>query len=309
MEHTSRIAGYTIAFLGLLGLMAVLAFLEEGSLFRRALVKVSFPTVGTLMVDDPVKLRGVEVGRVDAIEPGPDGPVVTLELYKKALLPRDTRFVNYNYSLFGARMVVLVPGHAAEPLDPAAVHAGHFSTGVTESIHKVNMLLRAMVEYQGLASRLEHGNDTTQSLEAMLRTKVYPTLDKFGAFATRLESLEGRASTELDGLARATGQVRSFSRTMAMGSDTLVAKAHLTVERLATLTTRTTMVLGGLEKMILSAQDTSSLAGRMLANRDLYERTLILAHALKDLLKQVEQEGLKNIIGFWRNVHIRERNP
>ncbi|HLP41153.1 MAG TPA: hypothetical protein VK465_06570, partial [Fibrobacteria bacterium] len=100
-----------------------------------------------------------------------------------------------------------------------------------------------------------------------------------------------------------------FSRTMAMGSDTLVAKAHLTVERLATLTTRTTMVLGGLEKMMLSAQDTSRLAGRMLANRDLYDRTLILAHALKDLLKQVEEEGLKNILSFWRNVHIRERKP
>jgi ABC-type transporter Mla subunit MlaD len=308
MEKTARLAGYILSLTALAGLMILVAFLQDGNLFRRHLVQVSFPAVGTLMEDDPVKARGVEVGRVDRIERGPDGqPLVTLELYKRRPLARDTRFIDYNYSLFGARMVVLVPGSSAEPLDVDRIQQGYFSSGVTESIHKVDELLRTVVEYQGLASRLESGNDSVPALHQLLSAKVYPALDRFGAFASRLERLENQASADLDRVALASRQMKGFSRVMTAGTDSLVSKAQLTVERVALLTAQTTAILVSLEKMIATAQDTSALAGRLLTDRELYERTMVVAHALTDLLRKVEEEGLKDIINFWRNVHLRKR--
>ena len=145
MEKSARLAGYLLAFSALIGLLVVVAFLQDGNLFLRTTVKVAFPSAGTLMVDDPVKVRGVEVGRVDQIEAGPAGPVITLELYKRTALSRDTRFVNFNYSLFGSRMIVLLPGTSAEPMDMQSVQPGTFTTGVTETIHKVDELLRTVV--------------------------------------------------------------------------------------------------------------------------------------------------------------------
>ena len=50
-------------------------------------------------------MRGVEVGRVISIRAADSGAVATLELYRQTRLPKDSRFVNFNYSLFGARMV------------------------------------------------------------------------------------------------------------------------------------------------------------------------------------------------------------
>jgi hypothetical protein len=94
---------------------------------------------------------------------------------------------------------------------------------------------------------------------------------------------------------------------MSAGTDSLVTKAHLTVERVAVLTAQTTALLSGLERMMSTAQDTTALAGRLLANRDLYEKTMVVAHALTDLLQKVEEDGLKDIINFWRNVHVRKR--
>ena len=308
MEKSARLAGYTLAFLALVALMVVVGFLQDGSLFLRSTVKVSFPDMGSLMEDDPVRLRGVEVGRVDRIEHGPKGPLVTLELYKRIKLPRDSKFVNFNYSLFGARMVVLVPGRSPEFMDPETVQEGQFTTGVAETIHRVDQLLRTVVEYQGLAARLDRGNDTALSFQQLLSTQVYPALDEFGVFAKRLEDLEARASSDLEGLARASGQVQRFSAVMSTGTDTLVAKAQLTVERLATLTAQTTVILAGLEKIMVASQDTTVLAGKILAQRDLYERTLVLSHALHDLLEQVKEKGLSDIIHFWRNVTFRKSN-
>lgn len=309
MEKSARLAGYTLAFLALAGLMVVVAFLQDGNLFLRSTLQVSFPTMGSLMEDDPVRLRGVEIGRVDRIERGPDGPVVTLELYKRMKLPRDSRFVNFNYSLFGARMVVLVPGKSPDPMDYDVVQAGHFTTGVAETIHRVDQLLRTVVEYQGLAARLDKGNDTALSFQQILSTQVYPALDEFGIFAKRLEDLEQRASSDLEVLARASSQVHRYSTIMSAGTDTLVTKAQLTLERLATLTAQTTLILNGLEKIMLASQDTSVLAGKILAQRDLYERSLILAHVLHDLLQEVKTRGLKDIIHFWRNVHFGRSRP
>lgn len=309
MEKSARLAGYILAFTALLGLLVVVALLQDGNLFLRTLIKVAFPSAGTLMVDDPVKLRGVEVGRVESIDPGPDGPIITLELYKRTTLPRDTRFVNFNYSLFGARMIVLLPGASAEPMDTKAVQPGVFTSGVTETIHKVDELLRTVIEYQGLARRLDQGNDTALSFQQLLATRIYPALDGFTAFAHRLEALEGRASSDLEVLARTSGQVRAWSAAMALGTDTLVVKAQATVERLSLLTAQTVVLLDGIERLMLASHDSTTLIGRVLANRDLYERSLVLSHALHDLLRQVQRQGLKDIIHFWRNVKIRKRNP
>jgi ABC-type transporter Mla subunit MlaD len=309
MEKSARLAGYLLSLTALIGLLTIVAFLQDGNLFLRTMIKVAFPSAGTLMVDDPVKLRGVEVGRVDRIEPGAEGPLITLELYKRTDLPRDTRFVNFNYSLFGSRMVVLLPGTSAEPLDTKAVQRGDFAAGVTETIHKVDELLRTVVDYQALARRLDQGDSAGLSFQQLLAMKIYPALDGFTVFARRLEALEERSSSDLEVLARTSGQVRAWSAAMTQGTDTLVAKAQATVERLSLLTAQAVVLLDGLEKLMLASRDSSTVIGRLLAHRDLYERTLTLSHALHDLLHNVQEQGLKDIIHFWRNVKIRKRAP
>src|SRR3712207_3927968 len=108
MENTARLTGYAIALTVLGGLLALVLMLQDGALFRANEVRVVFPAIGTLMEDDPVKLHGVEVGRVADISATPEGSVATLDLCHRVPLATDSRFVNYNYILCGARMVILV---------------------------------------------------------------------------------------------------------------------------------------------------------------------------------------------------------
>ena len=305
MEKYARVTGYLVALAMLAGLLSLVALLREDLLFPHNRVRVSFPSIGTLMEDDPVNLQGVQVGRVSKIEAGQGESVATLEFFHRTRITKGSRFINFNYSLFGARMVILVPGTSPEPLDASVIHQGDFSTGVAETIHKVEDLLVTVMEYKRLSSRLELGSGSTLSLQGYLTTKVYPVLEEFGKMAHDLQILQNEVATQLERLTSASIQVDRFGRDLSAGSDTLIHRANRTLAQLASLTAQSTLILRSLEEVLIAGQDTTKGPSRFLVQRDLYDRALSLTHAMQDLLKVVKKEGLKDVIHFWRNVHFR----
>lgn len=307
MERYARITGYAVAMALLAGLLTLVGMLRKDLLFPHNRVRVAFPAIGTLMEDDPVKLHGVQIGRVADIEAGREGSIATLELFHRTPLPRSARFVNYNYSLFGARMIIVVPGDSREPMDQSVVQPGVFSSGVAETIHRVEDLLRTVVEYRNLTARLEKGGEGEPSLQELLENRVYPALEEFSAMTRDLELLQEAAVSQLDGLSDAAAKVDRFGGNIAARSDTLMERANRTLLQLAGLTAQATVVLRGLEQIMVAGQDTSRGPGALLLRREMYDKALSLTHALQDLLKTWKQEGLKDIIHFWRNVHLRKR--
>ncbi|MEO7424710.1 MAG: MlaD family protein [Fibrobacteria bacterium] len=307
MERYNRLAGYSVALALLAGMLWVVSMLREGLLFPHNRVKVAFPAIGTLMEDDPIKLQGVQVGRVDGIETDSGRSVAVLEFFHRTPITQGSHFINYNYSLFGARMIILVPGTSREPIDPDQIQLGEFSTGVAETIHKVEDLLLTVVEYKKLSSRLEMGSDTALSIQQLLNSKVYPVLEEFGAFTRDLETLQTQASARLDQLASATDHVNGFGRDLQAQSDTLVLRANRTLARLVILTAQATAIMKSLEEIAIACQDTSKGASRFLVQRELYDKALSLTHALQDLLKVADKDGLTDIIHFWPNVHFNWR--
>jgi phospholipid/cholesterol/gamma-HCH transport system substrate-binding protein len=309
MERYSRLAGYSVALTLLAGMLWLVSMLREGVLFPHNRVKVAFPAIGTLMEDDPIKLQGVQVGRVDGIESDHGRSVAVLEFFHRTPITQGSHFINYNYSLFGARMIILVPGQSREPIDPDQVQTGEFSTGVAETIHKVEDLLVTVVEYKRLSSRLENGSDTSLSIQQLLNTKVYPVLEEFGAFTRDLEALQTQASSQLDQVAAASDQFNGFGRDLHAQSDTLVLRANRTLTRLAILTAQSTAIMKSLEEIAIACQDTSKGASRFLVQREMYDHALSLTHALQDLLKVADKDGLTDVIHFWRNVHFIWHKP
>ena len=309
MERYARVTGYLVALAMLAGMLALVATLREGLLFPHNRIQVAFPSIGTLMEDDPVKLNGVQVGRVASIGNIGRASVATLEFFHRTPVTKGSRFINCNYSLFGARMVIMVPGASREPIDYKEIQNGDFSTGVAETIHRVEDLLKVVLEYKQLSTRLEKGTDSSLSIQQVLTTRVYPVLEQFGAMTHDIEALQNEAGAELERVAAATAGMDRVGRELAMQSDTLVVRANRTLARLAVLTAQSTAVLKGLEGIVVACEDTTKGPSRFLVQRDIYDRTLSLTHALQDLLKLVREEGLTDAIHFWRNVHLRWAKP
>ncbi|PWJ09192.1 ABC transporter substrate-binding protein [Streptomyces sp. NWU49] len=144
-----------------------------------------------------VKLRGVVVGEVRAVEATGDGARLTLAMKPGALddVPSDVRAQMLPTTLFGERFVALVPPEApsAEPLAPGAVIPQDRSENAVElqqvlddvlpmltavQPHKLSATLSAVS--QALEGRGERLGDTLGRLDAHLRefNPHLPTLNR-----------------------------------------------------------------------------------------------------------------------------------
>jgi len=88
-------------------------------------VDASVPRIGSLLNHDPVRLGGVRVGQVRAIELGPDGTNrLRLQIEPGTHLPADTSIRVRANGLLGARFVELVPGSSAHELPAGTTIVG-----------------------------------------------------------------------------------------------------------------------------------------------------------------------------------------
>jgi phospholipid/cholesterol/gamma-HCH transport system substrate-binding protein len=149
MQHTGIRALTGLATVVVLAaIVAVAVGLFRGSFTESVPVTVLSPRAGLVMnVDAKVKMRGVQVGKVDSIEPRANGQAV-LHL---AMYPSDMHLIPANVlvditapTVFGAKFVELVP-----PAEPSArsLHAGQVldSQHVTVEINTVFQHLTAVL--------------------------------------------------------------------------------------------------------------------------------------------------------------------
>jgi phospholipid/cholesterol/gamma-HCH transport system substrate-binding protein len=149
MEHTGiRALTGLVTVAILVAIVAVAVGLFQGSFTESVPVTVLSPRAGLVMnVDAKVKMRGVQVGKVDSIETRPNGQAV-LHL---AMYPSDMHLIPANVlvditepTVFGAKFVDLVP-----PAQPVAqsLHAGQVldSQHVTVEINTVFQQLTAVL--------------------------------------------------------------------------------------------------------------------------------------------------------------------
>ncbi len=305
MDTSARITGYFCLFLLLIAVAAgVSAFRREATQAHRV-VRVHFPELGTLIADDPVTREGVPIGKVRSLALDPDHPeasVVEIELFHRGFIPADSRFVDFNYSLMGSRIVVLVPGHSSLPMDETRVQEGMFAAGIAETVHRVDDLLNLVLTLRAETVRLFTGS----------QAPLAP-----GKLQGRLEN----AITRLHGVA---GQAASMGKDMRSGVDALVlaeagASRDLRASRASlnpawkrmngivgtTLSFERGLesAFGSLEKLLASLQD-SGAVHKLLYQREMYDDLESALHGLQAVLKVLRDDGLANTIQFRRNVHL-----
>ena len=74
-----------------------------------------FANANGLYTGDEVRILGVDVGRVDAIEPQPDNTKVTFSIDSKYPVPADVKAAVLSPSLVSARAIQLVPAYTSGP--------------------------------------------------------------------------------------------------------------------------------------------------------------------------------------------------
>lgn len=95
----------------------------------RSIVGYFTSAVG-LYPGDQVRILGVPVGRVDAIEPRPSDVKITMSVSKDVKVPKDAKAIIMSPNLVAARFIQLTPAYTGGAVMPDGASIGLSRTGV-----------------------------------------------------------------------------------------------------------------------------------------------------------------------------------
>lgn len=251
-------------------------------------VDALFEEVGQVMIGSAVKVRGVEIGRVEAIAVEPSGRAVrlTLQIRRDVVLPRDavvllspesffgdwqativSRLSFPRYPFYDSREPGVLPGYALPDLSRLTAAADEIAQNLTVLTDRVEL---AFTE------------ETAMNLKA--------AIDNIGAVSNELSTLVAQQARSIEQLtaevqvsAQDLGAAARAARTSFEGvnelladgtADTLVGDARLAVRNFSEASTRLNETVERLDRAIGTADSTFTRLNRVGARLEAGEGTL-----------------------------------
>jgi len=255
-----------------------------------------FTQVSTLVLDDPVKVNGVRLGKVEAIELSGHRVVVTIRLRTDVKIPKDSEIRVQNIGIMGERQIGMILGDSTSYFVPGDTISGQFDAGIAEAI--------------GLAGEV---CDSTKVLlesvkKALNQTIVNPEFqERFRTLLVKAEKLEDRLmlmlnttdpqlKKSLDGLNQVTVKVnelidgvKSPIDNMFANTDKIMGNANNLIGDLEGVTKHLDELIGKVQTKLESKDNT---AGILLNDRALHDDIVKTVHSADSLFRIILQDGL-----------------
>lgn len=246
---------------------------------RRDLVDAQFADIGNLKSSSPVKVSGVQVGKVDRILFESVGKVrVTLALTQEVELHRDAAATIEAVGVLGDVEIVLHPGVDSAPFPPGAVLLGTMAPGVGGLVDRLgDQASQVMSGLQAVANQ-RLADDLHATLTAMRRM-----LDLYGdtrsgptAEMTRLMQSLQSVSARLDSVLASPSLTRTFAHmdSATAGLDALTSQLTVTTARMDTL--------------VRSINAGKGTLGQVATNPALYDQLQATLKSMQALLDSVQ---------------------
>ncbi len=303
MKTAARFTGYTSLVVFFTFLSTCAFFLWKEAYKPARLIKVHFQEIGTLISEDPVLLNGVPIGQVRRIYWDNEKTLAEIELFQHDFLPSDARFVNFNYSLMGARMVVLVPGHSETGMDESQVQEGFFASGVAETIHRVEDLLNLVKKVQGNVDNLFVGSNAPFSAQR-LQNHYQKTLDQLHRISAKAEKTGHAIEVGATAINQVNIQLLGELTTLSNALNPTWKDMDSTLNSTLAKEVQLDQVLTSLETLFASMQAAPSVLNSLTQDRKLYDNLTHSLDVLETALQSLQKRGLQDIFHFWRNIHL-----
>lgn len=255
-----------------------------------------FTQVSTLVLDDPVKVNGVKLGKVEKIELSGHRVVVTVRLRTDVKIPTDSEIRVQNIGIMGERQIGMILGDSTTYFAPGDTINGQFDAGIAEAL--------------GLAGEV---CDSTKVLlesvkQALGQTITNPEFqERFKTLLVKAEALEDRTmkllnttdpqiKKSLDGLNQVTVKVNELIDgvkppidNMFANTDKLMGNADKLIGELEGVTKHLDDLLANVQKKINSKDNT---AGILLNDRALHDDLVKTIHSADSLFRVILKDGL-----------------
>lgn len=234
--------------IGIIGVLTVLFMMTDPATFRgRYRVATVVQDAGGIRSGDPVRMRGVNVGRVRGFQLTPEGVLIGLEIDGEWFIPEDSRTELISGGLLGGRTVDVLPGSSTERVARGATLPGELVLGTLEQTDDLGATVQdVLARVQALLSDTTVGSiqGSAQELEALLGELTAVVGGQRQELGDLTASLN-RTASELEDVA--TEASPGLSRTLAR-ADSVMNRLTRTSETLDEATGALRSILGRMER-------------------------------------------------------------
>lgn len=258
-----------------------------------------FTQVSTLVLDDPVKVNGVKMGKVEDISLAGHRVVVRIRLRTDVKIPKDSEIRVQNIGIMGERQIGMILGDAETYWAPNDTINGQFDAGIAEAL--------------GLAGEV---CDSTKVLLESVKAALNGTIaspdfqDRFRTILAKAESLEDRLMTmvnttdpqlkkSLASLNEVMGKVDALVDGVKPPLDGLFANADKVIGNADGLVGELEGVTKHLDELIAKVQSKNNTVGVLLSDRKLHDDLVKTVHSADSLFRVILHDGLDVNVDFF----------
>lgn len=262
-----------------------------------------FTQVSTLVIDDPVKINGVKLGKVESIELSGHRVVVTIRLRTDVKIPKDSEIRVQNIGIMGERQIGMILGDENNYFAPGDTIDGKFDAGIAEAL--------------GLAGEV---CDSTKVLLESVKAALNGTIanpdfqERFKVLLNKAEGLEDRLMVlvqttdpqlkkTLNGLSDATGRVNELVNgvkppidSLFGGADKVMANANGLISELEGVTKHLDELVAKVQAKTFAKDNT---VGLLLNDRALHDELIKTMHSADSLFRIILKDGLDINVDFF----------
>ena len=268
-----------LVILGIAGFLTFLFLLTDPGTFRgRYAILTHVNDAQGVRNGDPVRLLGINIGRVLRSQLDSTGVLITLEIEGEWRIPTGSRTELSSEGVLGGMVVSIVPGRGERFVEPMEILPGETLPGLLESAgglageaEKVFQRIRDVLADSSVAA----ANEAVSSLRDVLSDLSQLTEGQAEELRTLTGSLQ-RSAENVEGITGA----EEWRRTLASAESTLAVLDRTSTEMAKSIASLNS-VLGRMERG-------EGTLGRLLTDDSLYESLNAVAENMRELLVDVK---------------------
>lgn len=251
-----------------------------------------FPQVSTLTLDDPVKINGVKLGKVENIHLYGHKVLVVVRIRNDVRIPVGSEIRVQNIGIMGERQIGMILCDSNVNYNPGDTIDGQFDAGIAEAL--------------GLAGEII---DSTKILITSVHRVMDSTIanpefrDRFRSMMNKAETLENRLSKmlsdtdpqlkkSLKNLNDATVKVNALLDTTQAPINGLLSDASNLMKDAGGVVGKLDAVTDRLTAITEKLQSKDNTAGILLNDRKLHDELVQTLHSADSLFQIILQDGL-----------------
>lgn len=260
---------------------------------------LTFTQVSTLTLDDPVKVNGVKLGKVEDIYLSGHRVMVRIRLRDDVKIPKDSEVRVQNIGIMGERQIGIILGDSVSYFSPGDTIPGFFDAGIAEALGTAGAVLDSTkILVQSIRMVMD---STLASPEFVVQFKTI--LKKAEVLEDRLLSIiqdtDPRLRKSLISLQSATEKVNHLLDTMPAPLYSLIDSTQGTLQNANQVVAQLDTVMKQLNEIMNKLQSKNNTAGILLNDRKLYDDLNILIHSADSLFNVILKDGLDINVDFF----------